>query len=295
MTEEARVERFPTDGPVELDIDVLAGRIDVDLTDAAEVVVTVTPLADRESGSAEGGGVAEGLAGLLNWVGGQFGDIDGPGSAVRELTVDYTADQLRVQSARQLPLRLVPLHVVVAAPQRSTVRVRTAGAAVRVDGVPGGVDVVAGSGDLTLAAVTGETQLRTGVGAIAVGSSEGQLQARTGAGGVAVEEMRGTGTVTTGGGDVWVGELHGNLMVRTGHGDITVRCAAEGEVELASAAGDLRFGLPSGVLAELDLQGPRGLVRSEVDVQEERPEGSPAIRLRGRTMSGKVALIRAGR
>ncbi|WP_231644860.1 DUF4097 family beta strand repeat-containing protein [Sciscionella sediminilitoris] len=296
---------YTAEGPVAVDVELPAGRLAVRVAEPGSTEVRVEI---REFGSGESPGTgdpawsftgSEGLSGLLNWVGERIGEYAaGNLTAVHDATIEFGADRLRVRSSKQLPLRLVPLDVSIRVPADSTLRLRSGGASVEVSGPLGGGDIQTGSGRVSLESVTGPMELQAGTGQVHVGSVAARLRVRTGAGPVAVDGLCESAAITTGGGDVTVGSLHGELMARTGNGDITIREAHSGSVELTAGSGELRIGVPSGVLAELDLQGAPGRMHSELDIQAQRPEPDAAaepagtVRLRGRT-GGGITLSKA--
>ncbi|SFQ06079.1 Putative adhesin [Amycolatopsis arida] len=309
-----RTQTFPTDGPVELDVDITIGRVDIRLdtphgtagengaagagtgeagTGEASVEVRHDPTAQQPW--------AEGVAQLLGWVGERFGpqlgtDLRGsPAEAVRQVRIEKLGNRLVVRGPKALALRNVPLAITVHAPAGSRLDLRTGAGDVAVAGTAGRADVATVSGEVSLDRVDGSTTVRTGSGAIRLGTALAGLQVRTGSGDVEASSVADSATLATGTGDVWLGVTAGRVLVRSGRGDLSVAEAASGELELITGSGDVRVGIRSGVAAEVRLSSASGRVASELDVADSPPDGEVALRVRARTGSGTALVTKAAR
>ncbi|MQA14479.1 MAG: DUF4097 family beta strand repeat protein [Pseudonocardiaceae bacterium] len=297
-----RQQDFECGEPVDVVIEGGAGRLDVQLVEppAATGTVTVRVRPEQVASSPLGAG----LAGLLSWLGEQTGSA-APGElaaeAARQTNIEFEGRRLTVQTPKDMPLRAVPLSVTVTAPAGSTLTARSGSADLTVDGVAARLDAATGSGDVRVQRCEGPAEVRTGSGQVRLGSVVGTLRARTGSGRVDVISLEGSGTVQTGSGDVRVGAVSDDLSARTGSGDLTVGDAAAGWLELTTGSGQLRVGIRSGVLAEVDISSGSGEARSELPVggppgQDEPESGQPrsaALRVRGRTGSGDALVTAA--
>ncbi|HVK22852.1 MAG TPA: DUF4097 family beta strand repeat-containing protein [Actinokineospora sp.] len=267
MTDPISTRAFEADGPVDIALTIGAGSIDVRLVDEPGVNITVRHAPDNASP------LVDGLANLMSWVSGHLGEegqVDAPAEAVRQTTVEFGAGRLVVRSPQALPLRGVPLSVVVTAPAGSNVVARAGNAPVTVTGDAGRVEA-------------------TAVGTIRVATAAG-VKLRSGGGDVESAVVTGSSSVHTGGGNVWLGTVSGDMMVRTGTGNVTVADATAGQLELTSGSGDLRVGVRAGSAAEVDLSSGSGTARSELPLTHDKPSTAPGLRVRGRTGSG-TALI----
>lgn len=297
QAEMVRQQDFDCTEPVDVVVELEAGRLDVALQQpvaaTGTIVVRVRP--DRASP------LAGGLAGLLGWLGEQAwasapGDLSA--EAARQTRIEFDGTRLTVQAPKDLPLRTVPLAITVTAPAGSTLTARSGSADLTVDGVAGRIDASTGSGDIRVQRCEGPVEVRTGSGEVRLGSVAGTLRARTGSGGVDVVSLEGSGSVQSGSGHVRLGAVSDDLTVRSGSGDLTVKAASAGVLELTTGSGELRVGIGSGVLAEIDVSSGSGQARSELPVggppEQHEPGRQPtaALRLRGRTGSGN-ALVTA--
>ena len=286
-----RQQSFEFAGIAEIDISLVSGRVQVHLVDAPGVHVEV-----RHDPTA-GHSWTEGLSSLLSWGSGQFGPDKtaapaGPEEAVREARVELLGNRLRIESSKALPLRAVPLSVVVTAPVGSHVSSRTGAADVMVTGGAGRLDLNTGTGTVSADRATGEAKVNSGAGTVRLGTMLGALKAKTGSGDVEVSSVGGTTTLITGTGDVWLGAVQANVQVRTGSGDLTVADAASGEIQLGTGSGHIRVGIRQGTLARIDLVSTSGTARSDFDVSSQ-PLGDATLTVTGRTGSGNALVTAA--
>jgi hypothetical protein len=287
-----RQQSFEFAGVAEIDISLLSGRVQVQLVDAPGVHVEVRH--DPNAGNTW----TEGLSSVLSWVSGQFGPDKttapptGPEEAVRDARVELLGNRLRIESSKALPLRAVPLSVVVTAPVGSHVASRTGAADVIVTGGAGRLDLNTGTGSVSADRATGEAKVNSGAGTVRLGTMLSTLKAKTGSGDVEVSSVGGTTTLITGTGDVWLGAVQGDVQVRTGSGDLTVADAASGELHLGTGSGHIRVGVRQGTLARVDLVSTSGTARSDFDVSSE-PLGDAALSVTGRTGSGNALVTAA--
>jgi hypothetical protein len=282
-----RQQSFDVDGPIEVDLAVGAGRIEVRLVEEPGAHVEVRH--DPGAGTAWMAGVSS----VLTWFNGQFGDQLGetsPGEAVRQTRIDLTGGRLVVRAPKALPLRTVPLSVTVRAPAGSHVTTHSGSANVTVTGGAGRIDLQTGSGEISADRAEGTASVHTGSGTVRLGPMHGGLRARTGTGDVEVTALAGPTSLFTGSGDVWLGAVAGDVMARTGSGDLTVADATAGQIELQTGSGNIRVGVHAGSPAEVDLSSATGAARSELVLTDSRPEGSPTLRIRGRTASGSAII-----
>ncbi|MEU7477349.1 DUF4097 family beta strand repeat-containing protein [Lentzea sp. NPDC042327] len=285
-----RQQSFEFAGVAEIDISLLSGRVQVHLVNEPGVHVEV------RHDPAAGNTWTEGLSSVLSWVSGQFGSdrgtpVAGPEEAVRDARVELLGNRLRIESSKALPLRAVPLSVVVTAPAGSHVQSKTGAADVSVTGEAGRVDLNTGTGAVNVDRATGEAKINSGSGTVRLGTMLARLKAKTGSGDVEVSSVGDNAVLITGTGDVWLGAVQGDVMVRTGSGDLTVADAAAGDIQLGTGSGNIRVGIRSGTLAKIDLVSTSGAARSDLDVSAE-PLGEAALSVTGRTGSG-TALVTA--
>jgi hypothetical protein len=295
-----RRQSWTVTGTAELEIAIDVGRIDLHLDDELPAGGSGEVRVEVRHDPAAGGGWAQGITGILNWLGTATG---GPGTdpgtlasdAVRsaEITWSEPARRLVVRSSTELPLRVVPLAVTVHAPAGSRLAARTGAGDVRVTGRASWAAVRTGSGGVSVATVDGDADVTTGSGDIDLGDIGGRAQVRTGSGGIRLSGAAGATEIKTGSGDVVLGTVSGDLGVRTGSGEVRISDARAGRYELTSGSGDLQIAVHPGVAAQLDLSSGSGKARSDLEVGAVAPEQSAPLQVRGRTGSGDVLVTRA--
>lgn len=296
----ARIERFSVTGPLELELSLAVGRIEVHLDtsttgneETAEATVEI-----RHDPSA-GTSWASGMQTLLSWLGEGFGGPPSagggaePNEAIGATRVEQSGNRLLLSGPRSMPARAVPLAVTVHAPADSQLRVRTTSAQVTATGPATNVEVSTGSGSVSLQQVSASSSVRTGSGEVDIGRATGTLSLRTGSGATRITDLDGNADVVTGTATAWIGKLGGELFVRAGSGDIVVGRAHSGSVELISGSGDIRIGIGRDALAEIDVSSGAGRVHSELDVADTPPHGRTALTVHARTGTGDTTLTRA--
>jgi len=289
-----RIDEFETDVPLELDIGVTIGRVEVVLEGDSGARVEL-----RHDRGEQQPWVA-GVNSLLSWVGERFGDQLGvdpsgtnPAEAVQQSRIEKLGNRLVVQAPKAWQLRNVALSVIVRAPAGSHVEVRAGAADVTVTGSAGRVDLLTGSGEVKLDRADGSATVRTGSGGIKLGPTLGGLQLRSGSGHGEAASIAGSATLATGTGDVWRGAVAGEVMARTGSGDLSVADAASGTLDLITGSGEVRIGIRGGTAAEVDLTSSGGKVSSELDIADSAPSGGVKLKVRARTGSGNAVVTRA--
>lgn len=288
-----RIDEFETDVPLELDVSVTIGRVEIVLEGDSGARVEL-----RHDQGEQQPWVA-GVNSLLSWVGERFGDQLGldpatsPAEAVRQSRIEKLGNRLVVSAPKAWQLRNAALAVKVHAPVGSHVEVRAGAADVTVSGSAGRVDLLTGSGEVKLERADGSATIRTGSGAVKLGPTLGGLQLRSGSGHVEASSIAGSATLATGTGDVWLGAVSGEVMARTGSGDLSVADAGSGSLDLITGSGEVRIGIRGGTSAEVDLTASAGRVSSELDVADSAPEGGVKLKVRARTGTGNAVVTRA--
>ncbi|WP_037355747.1 DUF4097 family beta strand repeat-containing protein [Amycolatopsis orientalis] len=288
-----RLQDFEADGPVELDLGVTIGRVEVVLGRESGVTVRL------QHDAGEQPSWVNGVSSLLSWVGEKIGDQFGSlpefsvADAVRQARIEKTGNRVVVRAAKAWQLRNVPVAVTVHAPAGSHLEVRAGSADVTVTGAAGRADILTGSGEVSLERADGAATIRTGTGAVKLGPTLAGLQLRSGSGSVEAASIAGPATLGTGTGNVWLGAVEGDVMARTGSGDLSVADAASGSLELITGSGEVRVGIRGGVRAEVELASAAGRVSSELEVSDTPPEGAVTLKVRARTGTGNAVVTRA--
>lgn len=259
-----RSESFDCGGPIEIDVRLGRGRVEVRAGEASVARVDVT--------------------------------AEGDDRALAKTVVSWSEGRrLTVKSPREHRLRRHPLDVVIQAPACSQLRVAGEAVDVAVAGPLHSLETRLARGDVTAERVGVATQARTGRGDLRVAEAGGRLRVATGAGEIAIGAIDGERAVVSAGrGDVRLGTVRGHVSARTGRGAIEVGQAEGGRVDLASGAGDVRIGIRPGTTAAVDLRSGSRRARSELPVGgPPSPDAVPTLSVRAVTGSGEAVLTKS--
>jgi hypothetical protein len=138
------------------------------------------------------------------------------------------------------------------------------------------LDCAAGSGDITIAALSGNAaKISSGSGSIAITAAHCPVSAKSGSGEVLLQSLH-----------------QSALRASSGSGDIAVPTTT-GSVDLRSASGSLSVGVADNLAAWLDLHSVSGEIRIDLESAGPPEPGESYVSLRGRTASGDIAVYRS--
>jgi len=246
---------FPVTGPVDADLEVSIGSVDVVASDRPDVVAEVVPTHPGRSGD-------ESLA--------------------RESTVALEGGRLRVRVPRRRNLfgQSDSVDVRVELPTGSRLAVQSNYGSVRIRGTVGASRVTAKYGDVTADEV-GDLVLSTPYGTAEIATVAGTLDATAGHGHVRVARVTGAAKLRGAHGTIEIGETSGpvdaatsgpltidrtlaDVSARSAHGLIRVRSAEGGVLRLENGYAGVEVGVPAGVAAWVDAASKHGAVRNEL-------------------------------
>ncbi len=249
---------FHTPLPLELEVGIPSGDIEVETTEGEESNITVDGderLLEELEIHQDGNRVVVAYRGK-----GKFGFSLSP------FTLVFGANDLRVRAS---------------VPHGAGVKVKTASADTQLDGHFGPLGVNSVSGDLR---VRGEV-----VGGATVKTVSGDAE---------LERVDGDMSAQTVSGDVRIGPVAGSADAKTVSGDIRFELVTAGDVRFTSVSGDIEVGIAQGSAIDVDAGSTSGDLSSEVPLGSEpvvgEGEPAPTVVLRGRTVSGDVKVFRAG-
>ena len=249
--------RFHTPEPVELEIKVPAGDVDVETIDGDESLITV----------------------------------EGSEKVLDQLIVEQQGRRIVVELRGKKPFGLTimigdlswgsggRLRVRARVPHGSQALLATAAADMKLRGRVRSLDSKSASGDLV---VTGEI--------------ERDATVKTVSGDVRLERVGGELRFTTVSGDVLVRSVAKSVEGKAVSGDVRLESTREGTVTVQSVSGDIEVGVAAGTNLDVDAGSVSGDLSSEVPLGSEpgETEGSgPTLVLRGKTVSGDFRVFRA--
>jgi DUF4097 and DUF4098 domain-containing protein YvlB len=249
---------FQTPLPLELEVGIPSGDIEVETTEGEESNITV----------------------------------DGDDRLLEEVEVRQDGNRVVVTYRGKgkfgfslSPLSLVfgsELRVRATVPHGAGVKVKTASADTRLDGDFGPLGINSVSGDVRLRGVTaGGANLKTVSGDAELDKVQGDLSAHTVSGDLRMGPVEGSTDLKTVSGDIRLQAVSaGDVRFSSVSGDIEIGIASGSalDVDAGSTSGDLSSEVP---LASEPVPG-------------ESEGAAPTVVLRGRTVSGDVKVFRAG-
>lgn len=248
--------RFHTPLPLELDVQIPAGDIEVETVDGEESVVVV----------------------------------DGDEHLVEHVRVSYEGDRLAVSFRGKKPFGITVaigsftfgsqgIRIRARIPHGATARIETASADATLAGRLRALELKTASGDLRLR-----------------GEVEGDARLKTVSGDVDVDRVGGDLVVQTISGDVSVDWVGGSVEAKSVSGDLRFESVREGEATFTSISGDVEFGIAAGSLLDVDAGSVSGDLSSDVPLATDPSvvgAGGPTVVMRGTTISGDVRVHRA--
>ena len=260
-------ETFDTPGPVSLSIELGAGDIEVQATDAAQTRVRITGYAKEQP---------------------------------PRVTCDPTPDGGHRVVVEHRPKKTwgfsfsKGVDVEVLVPTGARVDGSSGAADVEAIGTFSSLSIRTGAGDIRFGEVTGDVQIACASGDVEGGSVGGHLSVKGASGDIEVGSVGHGLTVRSASGDIDVGALEGSTVITVGSGDIELRDVGAGRVEIRAVAGDVDIGVREGLGVWLDVASSSGDVHSSLEASgRDEPRGEPELELAVHTVSGDVDIRRA--
>lgn len=254
---------FEAPGPIDADIGVPAGLVDVVAATDGKVGVTLEAL--RRGRRAE--------------------------ELIAAAAVSFSDRKLRVEMPEGR-LRSVEVRCTVSLPPGSALTTRTASADLRCPVRLARFSGTTASGDMALADVEADVTVKAASGDVECGEVGGTLQVRTASGDVSVRRTSGHVHVASASGDLELADAEGPVKVESASGDVTIGRASSGRVHVSTASGDVTVGVAAGVGAYLDVTTVSGDTSTTLPFSEEVP-GDAVLEIVCRTVSGDVTIRKA--
>lgn len=249
--------RFPTPGPIALDVTLPAGDLDVETIDGDESVVSVQGderLVEQTAVSFDGSVLSISFQGK------------------RAFGISISLGDFSFGNGR--------LHVRAQVPHSSRANITTASADVKLRGRLASLEAKTASGDLALS-----------------GEVEQDATIKTVSGDVTIDRVGGDLRLTSVSGDATVRSTGASAEVKTVSGDVRLESMREGHATLQSVSGDIELGIEAGSNLDVDAGSVSGDLSSEVplgsDLAAAAGEG-PTLVVRGKSVSGDFRVFRAG-
>jgi DUF4097 and DUF4098 domain-containing protein YvlB len=267
---------FEVTGPVELEVRLASGEIEIEVAEGATTVDVELIAYDEESQQ-----------------------------LVDEARVELREHHGRPHVVVDVPQKrggfnfgfLFGRHGIVCrvrAPHDSLLDARTKSADVSVRGTLGGANVSSASGDVLLESLSGGLNVKTASGDTRARDIAGGVHVQTASGDVELDVVRGAINVASASGDVTIGEAWDTVNVNTVSGDQEHGAVYQGNVSAHAVSGDVSVGVRRGSKVFLDCNTVSGDTSSELDMLPDAPSGDgPLVELRVKTVSGDITITRA--
>jgi DUF4097 and DUF4098 domain-containing protein YvlB len=246
---------FHTPEPVQLEVKVPAGDIEVETIDGDESTVV----------------------------------LEGPDKLLEQTRVELVGNRLKIEHETRGPFGLTiqvgdwhfgrgGMRVRARVPHASRAELKTTSADMNLLGRFSALQVNSVSGDL---GVTGEI--------------DGDAEIKTVSGDVRLGPVGGSLTVQGVSSDVNAESVGADATVKSVSGDVRIAAAREGHVTVQSISGDIEIGVSAGTNLDVDAGSVSGDLASEVPLGSDADMlgGGPTLVVRGKTVSGDFKVFRA--
>jgi len=266
--------QFEVNAPVELDLRLASGEIEVEATVSGRVEVELIGHDDESQAMIENARIE-----LLDGIS-------------PKVLVDVP--QKRGGFSFGLIFGRQGITCRVRCPERSGLTVRSKSASVAAHGTLGGVNIATASGDVELDNVEGGIKIKSASGDVSARAVTGSANVQTASGDIEIDVAHGPANVQTASGDVTIGEAFDSLSINTVSGDQHHGAVVQGQIGAHSVSGDIEIGVRRGSKAWLDCNTVSGDTSSELEVRQDVPEGEgPLVEIRAKTVSGDIRILRA--
>jgi Putative adhesin len=267
---------FDVTGPVELDIRLAAGDIEIDptLDGRAEVELIAH---DEESQDL----VANARVELEDRGGRPHLLIDIP----KRRGGSFSLGSLFNRSGISCSIRC---------PHESGVSLRSKSAELTARGTIGALNVTTASGDVEVDRVTGGVNVKSASADVSAREIGDGASIHSASGDIDIEIARGPLNLNSVSGDISIGEAYDNVNANTVSGDQDHGAVLRGKLNIVAVSGDITVGVRRGSRAYLDCSTVSGDTSSDLAVGAAEPEGDgPLVEIRAKTVSGDIRITRA--
>jgi hypothetical protein len=179
-------------------------------------------------------------------------------------------------------------------PHDSGLSVRTKSADLSARGTLGGLNVATASGDIDVDRISGGANVKSASSDFSAREIGGGVNIQTASGDIDISIARGPVNVTSVSGDISIGEAYNNVNANSVSGDQDHGAVMQGVVAAHSVSGDVTIAVRRGSKAFLDCTTVSGDTTSELELTSDAPAGDgPLVEIRAKTVSGDIRITRA--
>jgi DUF4097 and DUF4098 domain-containing protein YvlB len=267
-------KEFDVAGPVELDIRLASGEIEIDPTLDGRVEVELT--ADDEESQR-----------LIDNARIELQERQGRPEVVLDVP------QRKGSFGFSFAFGRSGITCRIRCPHESGLAVRTKSADILARGTLSALNVATASGDIEVDRVSSGVNVKSASSDFSA-REVGPVNIQSASGDVQIDVARGPVNVTTASGDVTIGAAYDNVSSNTVSGDQDHGAVMRGHVALQSVSGDVSVGVRRGSSVFLDCNTVSGDTSSELELTTEPGSGEgPHVEIRAKTVSGDIRITRA--
>lgn len=262
-------KEFEVPGPIEVDVRLSAGEIELDAT--LEGRAEVELIAHDEEAQRR----------------------------IEQARIELSGNRLLIDVPKQrgsLVLRFGRADITcrIACPDHSSASVKTGSADVQARGTLGRLDVATASGDVEAEVIDGDAKVKSASGDVSIREVTGRFSHQSASGDAEVRVVRGPADAATASGDLAIDEAWSDVRANTASGDLRLGAVVHGTVSANAVSGDVEIGVRRGSTVYLDCNTVSGDTHSELEHTGELPAGDgPLVEIKARTVSGDIHITRA--
>jgi DUF4097 and DUF4098 domain-containing protein YvlB len=274
-----RSETYSTPGPVRLNLEIPAGRIEIETANTDETRVELEALSGNEF--------------------------------VRELIANARIELLRRGDGHEVVVEAKMRHgffisfgrgpdirLRVSCPKGTELDVRTKSADLDARGEYSTADVKTASGDVSIEQAAADVRVKTASGDVHLDQANGALSVNSASGDLHVNTLGGEANIQLVSGDIYIRDAGDAITANTISGDQRLEAVYRGRIDLRAVSGDISVGIRRGSRIFVDANTVSGSTVSELDLseapsQQASPVEAPLVELFVKTVSGDVRIERA--
>jgi hypothetical protein len=273
-----RSETYSTPGPVRLNLEIPAGRIEIETANTDETRVELEALGGNEF--------------------------------IRELVESARIEFLRRGDGHEVVVEVKMRHgfwisfgrgpdlrLRVSCPHGAELDERTKSADLQAHGEYSTVDVKTASGDVSIQQARDDVRVKTASGDVHLDEGRGGLNVNSASGDLHVGTLAGEANIQLVSGDVHIRDAGDSITANTISGDQRLEAVFRGRMDLRAVSGDISVGVRRGSRVFVDANTVSGSTVSELDLSDapaqETSREAPLVELFAKTVSGDVRIERA--
>jgi hypothetical protein len=189
------------------------------------------------------------------------------------------------------------LRLRISCPHGAELDVRTKSADLQAHGEYSTVDVKTASGDVSIQQARDDVRVKTASGDVHLDEGRGGLNANSASGDLHVGTLAGEANIQLVSGDVHIRDAGDSITANTISGDQRLEAVFRGRMDLRAVSGDISVGVRRGSRVFVDANTVSGSTVSELDLSDapaqESTREAPLVELFAKTVSGDVRIERA--